>query len=185
MPAKRKFTVDFLSGKKFGELSWLRPSHKTDKNVYHDVWQCDCGKIVTLRTGDVVNGRIKSCSCKRFKRGKDSALWTGYEEIPGTFWNALQCNARYRKIKIKLTIEEAWEKFIKQNRKCALTGLPLQFISGATAHDGTASLDRIDSTKDYSIDNVQWVHKTINYIKRDLSDDDFIQWCRKVSAHRK
>ena len=183
MPAIRKFTPAFLNGKKFGNLTWVSPSHKTDKNVYHDVWKCDCGKTVTLRTGDVVCGRIKSCSCQRFRKGASNALWTGHGEMSGTFWNSVVTNARHRNIKVAVTPKEAWEKFISQNRKCAITGIDLQFISGATKHDGTASLDRIDSTKDYIVGNIQWVHKTINYIKRDLSDAEFVEWCKKVSAH--
>lgn len=32
----------------------------------------------------------------------------------------------------------------------------------------------------YTLDNVQWVHKTINFMKHDLSQDVFIQWCERV-----
>lgn len=35
----------------------------------------------------------------------------------------------------------------------------------------------IDSTKVYTIDNVQWVHKNINIMKWDISQEEFINWC--------
>jgi hypothetical protein len=47
----------------------------------------------------------------------------------------------------------------------------------------TASLDRIDSSKGYVEGNVQWVHKRINIMKNDLSDSEFIEWCRVVSKN--
>ena len=58
--------------------------------------------------------------------------------------------------------------------KCSYTGLPLKFNSKTTMSDGTASIDRIDSSKDYTIDNIQWVHKKVNTIKMNLSENDFL-----------
>jgi hypothetical protein len=49
----------------------------------------------------------------------------------------------------------------------------------------TASLDRIDSSKGYTIDNVQWVHKTVNLMKRELNQQDFIDICNKISYYNK
>ena len=47
--------------------------------------------------------------------------------------------------------------------------------------DGTASLDRIDSSKGYIEGNIQWVHKDINRMKGDSSDNDFIKLCKIIS----
>jgi len=44
----------------------------------------------------------------------------------------------------------------------------------------TASLDRIDSTKGYTLDNIQWVHKTLNRLKMNLDNQEFIEWCKKL-----
>lgn len=49
---------------------------------------------------------------------------------------------------------------------------------------GVASdLDRIDSSKGYIIDNVQWVHKDVNLMKLSHSKNTFIQICNQVSNH--
>ena len=50
---------------------------------------------------------------------------------------------------------------------------------------GTASLDRIDSTKGYTKNNIQWVHKTINKMKNVLHDEEFIQWCNLIANYNK
>ena len=61
----------------------------------------------------------------------------------------------------------------------------LSFQSSSRVSDGTASLDRIDSSKGYTIDNVQWVHKKVNMMKKDMSDSEFIAWCNEISSYRK
>lgn len=83
-----------------------------------------------------------------------------------------------------------WELFLKQDRKCALSGVPLSFEGKtmenryASTSKKTASLDRIDSTKGYIKGNVQWVHKIVNLMKQTTNQDEFIEWCRKVAEHR-
>ena len=47
----------------------------------------------------------------------------------------------------------------------------------------TASLDRIDSTKGYFIENVQWVHKYVNIMKWHTANQEFIEWCKLIAAN--
>lgn len=47
----------------------------------------------------------------------------------------------------------------------------------------TASVDRIDSTKGYTPDNVQWVDKRINFMKQHFSQVEFVELCCLVSKH--
>ena len=42
------------------------------------------------------------------------------------------------------------------------------------------SVDRIDSQKDYTIDNIQLVCQIYNYMKWDLKQDDFVKYCKHV-----
>lgn len=51
--------------------------------------------------------------------------------------------------------------------------------------DSTASLDRIDSSKDYTIGNVQWIHKSINLMKNVIPQDIFVEWCVKIANNMK
>ncbi len=83
-----------------------------------------------------------------------------------------------------MTIQEAWALFLKQNKKCAYSGIPLQFPSQEKNHDGTASIDRIDSNGDYTIDNVQWVHKDINFMKQVFSEKQFLDYCVSICKYR-
>lgn len=182
----RKYTKEFLDGKKFNALKYIehvdtpiKYKNKKSQGVYCK-WQCDCGNTIISVAKEVVKGRKKSCECYIFRRKENHHGWTGYKDISGEYWCGIKNNANTRKLKFEISIEYAWEIYIKQNKKCAITGVDLFFSSYSCEHDGNASLDRIDSNIGYTKNNLQWVHKTINYIKRDLSDNEFIDWCKKV-----
>jgi len=111
-------------------------------------------------------------------------------DLSGTFWSHIRRGAKKREIGFNLGIEDAWNLFIKQGQRCALSNVLITLSRHAAAgapvwKEITASLDRKDSSKGYFLSNVQWVHKEINYIKRGLSQKEFIDWCVAVSKSQK
>lgn len=110
---------------------------------------------------------------------------TGYKQIKGSLWKLYMWSAKKRDLPFAITIEDVWELFIKQNKKCALTGEYLYFDTYAKRGSGNASLDRIDSSKGYVLGNIQWVTKKVNIIKRELSQEEFLCLCRKVVDYEK
>jgi hypothetical protein len=65
-----------------------------------------------------------------------------------------------------------------------LSGLEIRFHKpGEKFTAQTASVDRIDSSKGYFLDNIRWVHKTINYMKMDLEDIEFLNLCRNITVY--
>jgi hypothetical protein len=86
-----------------------------------------------------------------------------------------------RDIPVEMTIDDAWALYQQQEGLCALSGVPIDFGQG-TFRDSevTASLDRIDSSKGYSVKNVQWVHKRVNLMKLDMPQEEFFEWCKAV-----
>lgn len=117
--------------------------------------------------------------------GPRNKTYKGYEGISGTFWYQIRRSASDRDIPFLLSIQDLWQLYVDQDGKCAMTGQPLYFAmdthNRATA---TLSLDRKDSSKAYERGNVQWVCKDINWMKQDYTNEEFIEWCKKVSAHR-
>ena len=79
----------------------------------------------------------------------------------------------------KITMQYAWQKFLEQNGECKYTKIKLYFPEGSTG--GTASLDRIDSSKGYIEGNVQWVHATVNTMKSDLTEEEFKKYCKLIT----
>lgn len=174
-----------LIGKKFGLLTVIRENghsfHLGKKQ--HILWEClcECGKIKTVNGGSLVVGRSSSCGCQLNLRGNKSPLWIGEGEISGRVWRQIEVNAISRGYEIKIDIRYAWELFLKQDGKCALSGLPLKFKIYSRDNSQTASLDRIDSSIGYVEGNVQWIHKDINYMKQEYGQEYFIDLCKRIT----
>jgi hypothetical protein len=149
--------------------------------------ECECGKQKEVRGCKLIRGDIKSCGCHRNKWDRTNTWsWKGCGEISGRYWAILQKSAKIRDIEFNLSIEYAWDLFLQQNRKCALTGSEIFFVRNyQRAGRQTASLDRINSDLGYIQGNVQWTHVDINILKNDFSQDQFIKLCTAVGECQK
>ena len=81
-----------------------------------------------------------------------------------------------------LTVEFLQKLFDRQNGKCPLTGYQMD-IEGSRDKDKkprSASLDRIDTEKGYTKDNVHFVTLQANYMKNVLSIEQLVKWCKAV-----
>jgi len=107
-----------------------------------------------------------------------------HHTIPGRYFYSLKHSAKTRDLEFNITLDELWQLFVQQNQKCALSGLEIRFHKpGEKFTAQTASVDRIDSSKGYFLDNIRWVHKTINYMKMDLEDIEFLNLCRNITVY--
>lgn len=107
------------------------------------------------------------------------------KQVTQQYFRQVVCNAKKRGIKVDVTLDYITKLFNKQNGLCAYSGVPLTFYIKNVCDDTTASLDRIDSTKGYVKGNVQWVHKMVNHIKREISEEKFLFWCAAVAKYQK
>ena len=107
--------------------------------------------------------------------------YKGYNDLSGKYWYDIQYSARKRGITFcpNLKIEYAWDLFIKQDKKCALSALDIQLYPDLKRRN-TASLDRIDSSLGYNQDNIQWLHKSVNNLKHNLNNKETAELCRKI-----
>ena len=146
--------------------------------------RCDCGKESIVRGADLRNGHTKSCGCGCIRQGDNNHNWTGHKEINGTYWAQSRRGAEKRNLDFNITIEQAWQLFLDQDRRCALSGIELEFATYTSKEEQTASLDRIDSSKGYTLDNIQWVHKRINELKWNLTEEELLYWCQKITENK-
>lgn len=111
------------------------------------------------------------------------------EDIIGEHFGQLariRRHAETRGIEFSITIEHAWDQFIRQNRRCALSGEVLTMTRIKSQQKRrTASLDRIDSTLGYVPGNIQWLHKEVNLIKGNRKSEEFVAICTKIAEHQR
>lgn len=178
----RKYAV----GSKFQNLTIIAEPHVYKNNLYYKV-QCDCGHVFTTghstlsrKDQNIALPYCNACFSIDKKSPKRNTMLT--EHISKSRYGSLRHTAMERGISFDVSPEDLELLWCKQDGKCALSGLPISlFISSKDAKNHTASLDRIDSNTGYQIDNVQWVHKDINYMKCDFTQSEFVNYCILVS----
>lgn len=151
--------------------------YKSHRKVLVALCECDCGNTKTMRLEHLTGNRTNNCGCR--PRG----CWRGVGDLSFTYFANLRRSASRRGILFNVEIAGLWGLFEQQQARCALSGFPIT-LSTITSQPGTASLDRKDSSRDYTGDNVQWVHKDVNAMKMDMPETEFIEWCRRVAGHR-
>ena len=91
--------------------------------------------------------------------------------------NRLKQSAKKRGIEFSLTTLDLDEIGIPIS--CPILGMPLKWNNGQ-AEDDSYSIDRIDSSKPYTKDNIQFVSRNINYAKHSLSHEQMLEFLKMI-----
>jgi hypothetical protein len=96
--------------------------------------------------------------------------------------------ATARGIAFFLDKDDVLGMFLDQRGVCSLTGLEMDWKTpGSKGRNGrnykAPSIDRIDSSGNYVLGNVQLVMRIANIMKNDLPQDMFVGLCRKIADH--
>lgn len=177
--------IDF-TGKQFGKWTVLKLSEFQVTGRTKWFCKCKCGKFRDVWAHSLQAKASTSCGCDirekhilsaRIKRKTISG-------IPLSYIRVIKWRARGREIGFDLTLEELAAQYEKQKRQCYFTGLPVVFdaINTLNKQRHTASVDRLDSNGPYTASNIVIVHKDINRMKNEFSEQSFIHYCRLVAA---
>ncbi len=175
-----------LTGYKCGKLTVVSKGHSFAAGRY---WKCkcECGNVRFYTRQNILKGTLRSCGCfKANCKGKFHKNWKGRGDIGAAVVTKIKVQALRRHIKFSVSMDYLSKLFELQKSCCKLSGLPIHMPSSSydIGHGGgTASLDRIDSSKGYVVGNVQWVHKDINMMKQEFSQSHFIDLCRIIAKN--
>lgn len=78
--------------------------------------------------------------------------------------------------------ENLYDIWVEQNGRCAYSGMPLSI---ETNHPHTVSLDRTDSSKGYVRGNLKLLSWSVNKMKQDLKEDEFLELCFLITEKQK
>jgi len=177
-----------LTGCMFGTLLVLKRSENKDPKKKHALWIAECKNCNSIREyiAPELGGTRISCGCIGNVAGKDSPYWKGCGDLSKTKFKRIKEIAERRKIEFTVEMEYLWDLLLKQNKKCAYSGIELVFgVNTKDLKSATASLDRIDSSLGYIEGNVQWVLKDINMMKQQLSHARFLELCKIIVENNK
>ncbi len=147
-------------------------------------WECRCvcGETFIAPTSKVMRKcDPTACGCGTRKMSSFTSDNSKLRMAIKNYISKTKAKTKYRdSVEFHLTLPEIEKLYEKQNRKCAISGIDIAFES-----ERTASFDRIDPQKHYTIDNVHLVHKVVNFMKWIFSYEEFINWCHIISANNK
>jgi len=159
------------------------------KDRYFIKYKCKCGNIDYKRLTHLQKMKYKVCKeCSRKNKYPEQRKARNHFEnnihkqwIKNILLNLKRGN---RVLKCNLTNIQLYELLVNQDFKCSYTDIKLN-VKNIFKRDSNASIDRIDSDKDYTINNIQWVYKPINIMKNGLSSEDFIKMCYLVAKFKR
>lgn len=164
-------------------IQWIHKDINTMKWNFSEAEFIDFCKLVSnyrMKTSYLVKdyNSIKISSRKRISK-------KSFNDLSSSTYISIKYGAIKRKIDFNISIEDIWNQYEKQDRKCYFTGLNIHFEPvGKYKILQTASVDRLDNKKPYNKDNIVIVHKKINFMKYSLPESKFIEYCYLIAKKK-
>ncbi len=117
------------------------------------------------------NNKATISAARKVRRESDLEV-----KIKHLLRNAEQ-RAKEKGFDFNLTFDFVLKMFEKQEGLCFYTGTPLE-LKG----ENRLSIDRKNPSKGYTEDNINLVCLRVNYMKRDIQHDAFIDFCKIVGG---
>lgn len=161
-----------IIGNKFGKLTVTNLSHIKNSRTYWNC-SCDCGNFTISIGSNLMKGQTASCGCLHYKyknRPEDRVFNIVYSHY--------KCEAKRSKREFNLSYEQ-FKQIIKSN--CTYCGsAPYNYSAKNNTDIKYGSVDRIDSKKDYVLDNVRSSCSKCNIMKLDHTEDEFKEQINKI-----
>lgn len=148
--------------------------------------KCDCGKVTFVRIAHLRNKQTTSCGCirKEIRKQEANRRRQQFEEGEIAF-NRLYKKYKRRNRETKF-LSKADFKLLTQQNCHYCNSSPSNVIKHSTNGDYVyQGLDRKDSSKGYTIDNVVPCCIICNRAKNNLDYETFQNWIRSVAEHNK
>lgn len=175
---KRRF-IDLI-GQKFGKLTVIK-LYEINKRK-QAVWEClcECGNKTNVLGYNLRKGFTKSCKCLIRQDLYTSWRLPDGQAAINCVYSAYRSSAKARNLEWQLTKDQCYKLFNDICTICLIIPSTLTRYRNSTGNVYYNGIDRIDSNKGYTIDNVQTMCKTCNCAKMTLSMDEFIVWIERI-----
>lgn len=162
---------------RFGRLVAKSIAGKNKQGSYLWLCVCDCGNETTVVGYDVRRGLTTSCGCYAKEKQRSKNLGKGIASR-NEIYAIYKRNAKKRNLIFEVTIDQ-FQEISKQS--CVYCGeLPKQEARKDFLYNG---MDRVDSTKGYTLDNIVPCCGICNRAKYTLTVEEFKAWIIKVYAN--
>lgn len=126
----------------------------------------------------------KDCRSKTYKKYRTKITLDPDKALRVLISNRIEAAKRralHKNLDFTISFDTIYDLWNRQKGLCAISKIPMTLIIGQNRSLYNMSLDRIDSSKGYTPDNVQLVCDIVNRMKLDASLQEFINLCRLIS----
>lgn len=173
-------TSELKDGEKFNRLKILKFSHFDKRWRRWYFVKCDCGKEKIVMGSAMTSNNTRSCGCLQKETLRLKRISNNYSEITAIILGYKR-HAKDRGLEWSLS-RNFVETIIKKN--CFYCGSTPSNIKKTKNTCGFglfySGIDRVNSNKNYTEDNVVPCCKICNYAKSNLTFDEFKSWAIKL-----
>lgn len=163
-------------GKKFGKWEVISEETKRLEDNPNTHWECkcECGNVYQVALNNLMNGNSTQCiKCAAKERGSKKRKGCG--DISGDMWVKTT-----RGFDIDISIEEAWDLFLKQDKKCAISGMDIEIHGYPYDWKKTTAILRRKNMNEY-----YWLHVDVAMMKSNLiKHSDFINTVKIIANYQ-
>lgn len=181
MPKNNK--LDLVTGAKYGRLEIISLSHQDKRWRKHYLCICECGNKKTIQGSLLTSGNTKSCGCLS-KDARKKFILPNDKAVINQIILQYKRHAKNRGINFELQYETV-EKLVRGScYYCGVIGGNLKKTKNLKEGFRHNGIDRVDSSKGYTEENVVSCCGTCNIAKRDMSLDEFIGLAKRIANHQ-
>tara|TARA_S200002703_G_scaffold159045_1_gene171246 strand:+ start:3060 stop:3620 length:561 start_codon:yes stop_codon:yes gene_type:complete len=157
-------------------------SHKDER--WRKVWdvECRCGEAKKVLGSALVSGNTKSCGCYASVAARNRRISKNHSEVTAVILGYKR-HAKDRGLSWELSRDDVESVISMSCKYCGSKPSNVKrtknSIGGGLKYSG---IDRVDSGRGYTIENIVPACKICNYAKSNMSIDEFASWAKRLGA---
>lgn len=185
MPRVNDKKVINLTGRVFGRLTVIKKIEETFGPNGARKWlcKCECGKEVEVKGSLLRCGSTRSCKCLQTDMSYFIRLKPhGVAASNHLYGNYLR-GAKNRGIEFGISKEDFLALAVLPCKYCGAPPSQVHATKGLNGSFTYSGVDRVDSSKGYTVDNCVPCCKDCNYAKRLMTVPEFLNWARRIVSN--
>lgn len=170
-------------GDRFERLVVIEFSHNDKRHRRHYIVKCDCGNTKTVQGTLLRSGNTRSCGCLA-RDAKKAKTLPENRGVVNQIILQYKRHAKSRGIEFFLTYKEVDELVRKPCEYCGDVGGNVKKTKNYKEGFRYNGIDRVDSSGQYTSNNVVPCCAICNRAKRDMPRAAFLEWVDRVAKHQ-
>lgn len=186
-PIPKNISKTDWTGQKFGSLTFIKQTdERYQRNILWEL-QCECGNLIKKRAYFVIKGIIDHCGCKtkirRIQAGAKSRIFEPRISSARSIWGRVYSDGCDFETFLRISQMNCYYCGVPPSRTMNRYNQDKRHPKRPGADFTYNGLDRLDSNKDHSPENVVPCCTNCNFAKGEKSVSEFLDHIRSIYFH--